>query len=180
LGHAEQPENTVVLGEGAGTAVLSFMDGPSRAGDLELLGMGWALEEAPSATGLSADGKAFEASMRMACRALPPGIKVDAVVLHAPGSLRGDEAELAAVARTFGEITLCTTKHLTGHTYGASGFVSLGLARYLLEGGAWSGLPYASHAHSVSQKESRAVLVNTAGFGGNSISVVVGMPDVST
>jgi 3-oxoacyl-[acyl-carrier-protein] synthase II len=176
LSDAVPSENTVVLGEGVGTAVLCFLEGLPCKGDLELLGIGWALEEVPSATGLSADGRAFEASMRMACRTLPEGVTVDAVVLHAPGSLRGDEAELAAVARTFGEVPLCTTKHLTGHTYGASGFVSLELARYLLEGGQWGGFPYKAKRTSVGCQGCRAVLVNTAGFGGNSISVVVALP----
>ncbi len=175
LADGSAADNTVVLGEGVGTAVLTFLEGPSCPGDLELLGIGWALEELPSATGLSADGKAFEASMRMACRALPEGVEVGAVVLHAPGSLRGDEAELAAVERTFDQIPLCTTKHLTGHTYGASGFVSLELARYLLEGGEWKGLPYGARGNTARVQGCRAVLVNTAGFGGNSISVVVGL-----
>ena len=166
----------MVLGEGAGTTVLTALHGEPRDGDLELLGMGWALEETPSATGVSVDGRAFEASMVMACRALPKGVEVDAVVLHAPGSLRGDQAEVAAVGRVFGDIPLCTTKHLTGHTYAASGFVSLELARYLLEGGGWSGLPYRAELYPGSQSPFRAVMVNTAGFGGNSISVVVSRP----
>ncbi len=169
-------ENTVILGEGVGTAVLTYLEGAPCTGDLELLAVGWALEESPSATGVSADGRAFETSMRMACRALPNGVRVDAVVLHAPGSLRGDAAELAAVSRIFGDIPLCTTKHLTGHTYGASGFISLELARYLLEGGQWKGLPYKSNGSMVSSGRCGAVLVNTAGFGGNSISVVVARP----
>jgi 3-oxoacyl-(acyl-carrier-protein) synthase len=171
-----RPENTVVLGEGAGTAVLTFWDGVTQAGDLELVGVGWALEETPSATGVSADGRAFEASMRMACSSLPKGLEVEAVVLHAPGSLRGDEAELAAVVRTLGDIPLCTTKHLTGHTYGASGFVSLELARYLLQGAAWPGLPYNAARYSGRREQFRTVMVNTAGFGGNSISVIVALP----
>jgi hypothetical protein len=113
--------NTVALGEAAGTAILMEDDNAEVEGDLELLGIGWAVEETPTATGLSADGHAFERSMKMALEHLGSERKVDTVVVHAPGSVRGDEAELRAVARTFGEgVMVCSSKHLTGHTYDIS------------------------------------------------------------
>jgi len=173
LVEAPHGSNSVVLGEGAGTAILTLDSAEPQEEDLEILGIGWALEETPSATGISADGRAFESSMRMACRELSPGVTVDAVVAHAPGSVRGDAAELSAIRRTLGELPLVTTKHLTGHTYGASGFLSLELARYLLQGGVWLGLPYAVGGTPIATGSLRAVMVNTAGFGGNSISVIV-------
>lgn len=135
--------NTVALGEGAGTAILMEDDAALVEGDLELLGIGWAVEETPTATGLSADGRAFECSMRMASKGLPEGRSVDVVVAHAPGSIKGDQAEVAAIVRVFGEsVVVTSSKHLTGHTYGASGMVSLAVAQALLEGAAWRGFPY--------------------------------------
>lgn len=168
------PAGRVVLGEGAGTALLMRCDGAPKPGDLVLEGIGWALEETPSPTGVSADGAGFEAAIRMALAGLPPGEAVDAVVLHAPGTVRGDGAELVAVRRALGETALFTTKHLTGHTYGASGMISLELARYLLDGGRVPELPYPNVCSFQVVKTIERVLVTTAGFGGNTISVVVG------
>jgi 3-oxoacyl-(acyl-carrier-protein) synthase len=150
-------------------------DGADLDGDLSLLGLGWSVEETPTATGLSADGRAFERSMRMALAALPLGASVDTVVAHAPGSVKGDEAELSAISRVFSDrVMVVSTKHLTGHTYGASGMVSLALAQALIEGGVWRGFPYEAAAKGPSEGSARVVLINTAGFGGNSVSVIVG------
>ena len=144
-------------------------------GDLEILGIGWAVEETPTATGLSADGLAFERSMRMALSQVPQGVTVDAVVAHAPGSVKGDEAELRAISRTLGDsLVVCSTKHLTGHTYGASGMVSLAMAQALFAGAPWRGFPYPTGIQRPLKGPPRAVLINTAGFGGNSVSLVVG------
>lgn len=173
-GSVSVASNTVALGEAAGAAILMGDDGAEVDGDLELLGVGWAVEETPTATGLSADGRAFERSMRMALAGLPLGYSVDTVVAHAPGSVKGDEAELSAISRLFSDgVMVVSTKHLTGHTYGASGMVSLSLAQTLIKGGRWSGFPYESAAPGRREGGSRVVLINTAGFGGNSVSIVV-------
>lgn len=171
--------NTVVLGEGAGSAVLTWCSAGQRVdGELELLAVGWATEAIPTAVGISEDGAAFEGAMRAALAQLPSGRCVDVVVMHAPGTARGDRAEYAAVGRLFSDPVVCSTKHLTGHTYGASGFVSLELARHLIQGGDWPGLPYPGYAGSgpraFSEREIRTVMINTAGFGGNAVSIVVG------
>ena len=114
--------------------------------------------------------------MRMACAGLPSGRVVDAVVVHAPGSIKGDEAELSAVSRVFGDgICVCSTKHLSGHTYGASGMISLALAQALLEGAPWRGFPYESVVGGGAVGSIRTALINTAGFGGNSVSLIVGL-----
>lgn len=168
--------STVALGEGAGAAILMDDDRANVEGDLDLLGIGWAMEETPTATGLSLDGRAFERSMRAAVAQLPEGKTVDAVIAHAPGTVKGDEAELSAVARVFGgSVVVCSTKHLTGHTYGASGMVSLALAQALLQGAPWVGFPYATAVRSVPVSGLKTILINTAGFGGNSVSVIVSL-----
>lgn len=168
--------NTVALGEGAGTAILMEDDSAVVEGDLELLGIGWSVEETPTATGLSADGRAFERSMRMASRGLPDGRSVDVVVAHAPGSIKGDQAEVSAISRVFGgSVVVTSSKHLTGHTYGASGMISLAMAQALLEGATWQGFPYPSVAHQGGNGLFRTALINTAGFGGNSVSLIVGL-----
>jgi len=176
---AERAGNSVTLGEAAGCAYLMKADGTTLPGDMRLLGLGWSLESTPSATGISEDGEGFETAMRNATSALDPGRRVDCVILHAPGTNKGDEAELRAVRRVLPEAPLCTTKHLTGHTYGASGMVSLLLAQALLGGAGWPGFPYPSQANSGAFEAPKTVLINTAGFGGNSISVIVGPFDRS-
>jgi 3-oxoacyl-(acyl-carrier-protein) synthase len=140
------------------------------------LGIGWSLEEAPTATGVSADGASFEAAMRRAIASMPLGRTVDCVVAHAPGSVKGDQAELSAISRVFGGVMTVSTKHLTGHTYGASGMVSLAVAQSLLYGATWAGFPYKCLFSSELPGQPGAVLINTAGFGGNCISIVVGRP----
>jgi 3-oxoacyl-(acyl-carrier-protein) synthase len=172
----EESLSTVVLGEGAGTAVLSRAKGSHSSRDLELLGIGWSIEEAPTATGVSADGASFEAAMRRAIASMPAGRAVDCVVAHAPGSIKGDDAELSAISRVFGGVMTVSTKHLTGHTYGASGMVSLSVAQSLLYGVTWPGFPYKCRFFSELLGQPGAVLINTAGFGGNCISIVVGRP----
>jgi 3-oxoacyl-[acyl-carrier-protein] synthase II len=165
--------NSVTLGEGAGTALLIPATQPVQEGDLDLLGLGWAMEEVPSATGISSDGVAFQRAMQMAASALA-GSPVDAVIAHAPGSLKGDQAELRAIRATFGDVPVISTKHLTGHTYGASGMVSLGLAQALLGHAHWPGLPYPNLVEQVEgQPGPRVIAINTAGFGGNAITAIV-------
>ena len=170
---SEDSGNTVVLGEGAGTALLCREDDFNMDGDLELLGVGWALESTPTATGISSDGDSFEAAMTRAIQFLPGGVSVDCVVAHAPGSIRGDDAELSAIRRVFDGVMTCSTKHISGHTYGASGMVSLALAQSLLYGSQWPGFPYSSRLSGAEAPIPRVILINTAGFGGNCISVIV-------
>jgi 3-oxoacyl-(acyl-carrier-protein) synthase len=169
--------SSVVLGEGAGSALLLSGEEQIKPGDLALLGVGWAVEPIPSATGISSDGDAFKAAMSMAqLEARGYGVsKVDAVIAHAPGTQKGDAAELAAIYSVFGADTgVLSTKHLTGHTYGASGMVSLSLASALLGGVEIRGFPYPSVIASSCAGIPDAVAINTAGFGGNAISIIVG------
>jgi 3-oxoacyl-(acyl-carrier-protein) synthase len=169
--------NSGVLGEGAGSAVLQRVrsDSELMTGDLELLGVGWGLEGLQSPTSISEDGLAIEFAMRRALAAAGGSVKVGAVVLHAPGSRRGDQAESGAVKRVCGDALLCSAKHLTGHTYGASGMLGLGLAEGLLQGVEWTGFPYLQQqVGKVKLGPGEAVMVNTAGFGGNAVSVLVG------
>ncbi len=168
--------NTVVLGEGAGTAFLVRDSAPRVPGDIELLALGWAIEKIPSLTGISEDGQAFEAAMRAAVARLPQGVVVDGAILHAPGTTRGDQAEQAAVRRVLGDVETYSTKHRTGHTYGASGMVSLDLAQNLLTGTVWRGVSYQSSLSSLGSRPPRVIAINTAGFGGNAVTVIVRVP----
>lgn len=170
--------NSVVLGEGSGTAVLIRIEEGDSAfpGDLELLGVGWAMEEIPSPTGISEDGAAFERAMRLALKGLSGSDTIAGVVMHAPGSQRGDRAEIAAIERVFGEIPVYSTKHLTGHTYGAAPMLNLSLGKALLDGLEWGQAPYQSQSMGrfCGHNGGNVILVNSAGFGGNAVSVAIG------
>jgi 3-oxoacyl-(acyl-carrier-protein) synthase len=175
-----ESSNSVTLGEGAGTALLlhgsaTHGSATEQQGDLALLGLGWALERVPSATGITTEGAAFVASMTRAKESLESRT-VDMVIAHAPGSRKGDEAELHAIERVFGDTPVCTTKHVTGHTFGASGMLSLSMAQALLSGCTWPGLPYSNlfGGSPTAAKPPQTIAVNTAGFGGNAITVIVG------
>jgi 3-oxoacyl-(acyl-carrier-protein) synthase len=146
--------------------------------DLELSGLGWAVESIPTPTGISHDAAAFERSMRMAIQMVAArGIRIGAVVAHAPGTARGDTAELAAIRRVLGEVPVLSTKHLTGHSYGASGMLSLSLADALLSGVQWEGFPYTKErSGSYRVPHGSGIMINSAGFGGNAISLIVNRP----
>ncbi len=175
---ASDPEESscVVLGEAAGTAIVAQDVEPQGPGDLEILGLGWSMESIPSATGISDDGAGFESAMRMALSRVPSNTQIDGVIVHAPGTIRGDRAEQSAVKRVFGDVPLFTTKHRSGHTYGASGMVSLQLAQDLLNGSVWRGVEYVSSLAPFGTRCSRALAINTAGFGGNAVCAIVAAP----
>jgi 3-oxoacyl-(acyl-carrier-protein) synthase len=73
--------------------------------------------------------------------------EVDAIVMHAPGTIKGDLTELRAIEKVFGEdIPLLTTnKWKIGHTFGASGILSLELALLMMKHDTFVGVPFAKN-----------------------------------
>lgn len=167
--------NTMALAEGACALVLERMtraDARARSALAEIGGIGSSIECAASPTGISPNGDALLRSMRAACAELTGA--PDAVVVHAPGTARGDRAELAAIRALFGDDgpALCSNKWLLGHTFGASGALSIELALALLEGVVPAAPPYASFL-TQPKRPVRSVLVNAMGFGGLALSVLL-------
>jgi 3-oxoacyl-(acyl-carrier-protein) synthase len=109
--------------------------------------------------------------MRMALGSLAPE-EVDVVVLHAPGTLKGDRAELRAVERVFGPRlpALTGNKWKIGHTLGASGMLSLEMAVQMLVRQQFIGLPFGL---SPAPQRLQTILVNGVGFGGNAVSILL-------
>lgn len=173
----DRPERCgLTLGEAAGTAwLVRVQQEYAQEADLALHGVGWGVEAISSPTGISDGGDCFEVAMRTALRDAGGVEGIDCVMLHAPGTVKGDTAEIRAVRRLLGDVPLRTSKHITGHTYGASGMVSLQLAQYLLHGGVWTPPPYPiGGGFECSGKVPTRILINAAGFGGNAISLIVG------
>jgi len=98
---------------------------------------------------------------------------VDVIVMHAPGTIKGDLSELAAIEKIFNNKSpnLTTNKWKVGHTFGASGMLSLELAILMLQHNKYIGTPF-NQGISPSKKVKK-VLVNAVGFGGNAVSILL-------
>lgn len=164
----DHPATGMAIGEGAAFLALE-RSGADRA--TIGLAVGFAREQAGTATGITSEGLALQQSMKMALAGSP---SPDVIVAHAPGTRRGDEAEQQAVDRVFKGLTdrpmLTTGKWATGHTFGASGPLGLVMAAEMLRRreGLWP-----LYFEQVVLPPLKRVLVNATGFGGNAVSVLL-------
>ena len=78
--------NSMVLGEGAGTACLE--KGNSKKALAKIIGVGYATEVLEHNVSISSEAKCFQDSMKMALADYSPN-DVTAVVMHAPGTVKG-------------------------------------------------------------------------------------------
>jgi 3-oxoacyl-(acyl-carrier-protein) synthase len=166
-------QNTMVLGEGAAVACLE-KGMPSNA--LAVIeGVGFATEILEHNTSISADAKCFQRSMKMALGQIKPA-EVDVIVMHAPGTIKGDLSEMEAIKTVFQNTlpALTTNKWKTGHTFGTSGMLSLELGVLMIQHQKFVKVPF-TEPKSTSNKINR-VLVNAVGFGGNAVSILLKIP----
>jgi 3-oxoacyl-[acyl-carrier-protein] synthase II len=176
-GSAASKPNSMVLAEGAAMIALEAHAAPEQA-LAYLAGVGSAVERAESLTAMSEEGAGLQLAMR---RALADARleRVDAIVTHTPGTTLGDAAELAAVRAVFGEELplLVSNKWLIGHTLGASASLSLAFAVDLLNGEPAPRYPYpVPFVQHDPARPIRSVLVNSAGFGGICVSLLLTAP----
>ncbi|SOC79081.1 3-oxoacyl-(acyl-carrier-protein) synthase [Salinimicrobium sediminis] len=166
----QKRQNSMVLGEGA--AVVCLEAGERRDALAQIIGIGYATEELDHPASISASGNAFQQAMRMALGNISPE-EVDVVVMHAPGTVKGDLSEMAAVKAIFGEElpALTTNKWKVGHTFGASGTLSLELAVLMLQQQIFIPVPFLSE-EKLPQKLEK-ILINAVGFGGNAVSILI-------
>lgn len=169
----QKGQNSMVLGEGA--AVVCMEAGLSKNALAVLTGIGYATEELEHSVSISANGTAFQKSMKMAMGDLSPQ-DIDAVVMHAPGTIKGDLSEVNAIKAIFGDRlpALTTNKWKLGHTFGASGLLSLELAILMLQHQQFIPVPYITE--EIRPRKIKHVMVNAVGFGGNAVSVLVSLP----
>lgn len=163
-------KNTMVLGEGAAMACLELGDKENALG--YIIGLGYATDELEHNISISEEAVCFQKSMLMALGNTPLE-EVDAIVMHAPGTLKGDVSEYKAIQQLFGEKLpmLTTNKWKIGHTFGASGLLSLELALLMMQHNTFIGVPFVPDPNP--RKSIRKVLINAVGFGGNAVSVLV-------
>ncbi|AEE18900.1 Beta-ketoacyl-acyl-carrier-protein synthase II [Dokdonia sp. 4H-3-7-5] len=162
--------NTMVLGEGAAMACLEL--GKKKNALAYITSVGYATEKLEHAVSISSEGECFQKSIAMALDGIDLS-EIDAIVMHAPGTIKGDTSEMAAIKKVFGEDVpmLTTNKWKIGHTFGASGLLSLELAIKMLQEQRFIGVPYLKDKSKDS--ELKKILVNAVGFGGNAVSIIV-------
>lgn len=163
-------KNSMVLGEAASVACLELGENPKALG--YITGIGYATDDLEHNISISEDAKCFQKSMAMALQNTSLE-EVDAIVMHAPGTLKGDTSEYKAIQKVFGNNLpmLTTNKWKIGHTFGASGMLNIELALLMIQHQTFIGIPYKAEPNP--RKAIRKVLINAVGFGGNAVSVLV-------
>ena len=167
----DKKSNTMILGEGAATAILK--KGVSKTAQGHIVGYGWGSELLTHHTSLSKQADCFKLSMQQALD--NSGLDgVDVIVMHAPGTMLGDRAELNAIRKIFSNKLpfLTTNKTIIGHTLGASGMMSLEMALLMLANNSVID-PIYFHNQNQINNPVKSVLVNAVGFGGNAVSIIV-------
>ncbi len=164
--------NSMILGEGAAVGCLEIGEKDNALAFIE--GVGYATEILEHNISISAEAICFQKSMKMALQNINPE-EVDAIVMHAPGTKAGDLTEYKAIQKIFGEKLplLTTNKWKIGHTFGASGMLSVELAILMMQHNQFVGVPFAKE--QTQTKAIRKVLVNAVGFGGNAVSVLLSL-----
>lgn len=168
----EDRHNSLVLGEAAITLALERYTPDSHPLAL-ISGIGFGTEFNDSLTGISQQGDAFYASMKNALDMA--GIsQPDLVIVHSPGTVHGDRSEFFALQRLFGDTVppVFSNKWLAGHTFAASGLMSVVSAIVALYGDILPQFPYSTWYQKPFLSPEN-ILINAMGFGGNAVSVVV-------
>lgn len=166
----EKTKNSMVLGEGAGMACLEVGE---KANALAYIGgIGYATDILEHSISISTEADCFQKSMTMALKDISLS-EVDAIVMHAPGTIKGDLSEYKAIQKVFGkELPMLTTnKWKIGHTFGSSGILSIELALLMMQYQQFIGVPFSTPQGT--RKQIKKVLVNAVGFGGNAVSILL-------
>ena len=166
----DKKRNTMVLGEGA--SVVCLEQGKKKNALAFIESVGYATELLVHNASLSAEANCFQDSMEMALSKTAPD-EVDVIVTHTPGTIKGDMAEYRAIEKVFADNipALTNNKWKLGHTFGASGMLSVELAVLMLQNQYFIPIPYLKE-----QKKPiriNRILVNAVGFGGNAVSVLI-------
>ena len=138
------------------------------------------------------DGNGAFRSMRNALRRaeLTPD-KIDYINAHGTSTPLGDEIELGAVKRLFGDhaykLSMSSTKSAIGHLLGAAGTVEAIFAILAMRDGVVpptlnldnpvAGLRHRPRAKTAKERKVDYVLSNSFGFGGTNASLIFSRPD---
>lgn len=168
----DKTQNTMILGEGAGVCCLEMGKKENALAYIE--GIGYATEILEHNISISAEAVCFQKSMAMALKDTALS-DVDVIVMHAPGTIKGDLTEYKAIQKVFGESLplLTTNKWKIGHTFGASGILSMEFAILMMQHNTFVRVPFAKAQQQ--KRPVQKVLVNAVGFGGNAVSVLLSL-----
>lgn len=166
----DKSKNTMVLGEGA--SMICLEQGKLDNALAFITGYGYATEILKHNISISSDAKCFQKSMRMALGYMNPE-EIDVIVMHAPGTIKGDKSEYKAIETVFDKKipALTSNKWKIGHTFGASGALSIELAVLMLQYQEFVGIPYLENQKTPNKIQN--ILVNAVGFGGNAVSILL-------
>ena len=183
-----------VMGEGAGVVVLEELEHAKRRGAkiyAEVIGYGLS-GDAHHITAPSEDGSGAERAMRAALkRAQFNPEDIDYINAHGTSTPRGDEIELRAVKRVFGDwaykLSMSSTKSAIGHLLGAAGAVEAIFSILAIRDQVVpptlnlddpsEGCDIDLVAKQAKSRKVRAALSNSFGFGGTNASLIfVGPP----
>ncbi|SIP96437.1 3-oxoacyl-(acyl-carrier-protein) synthase [Maribacter ulvicola] len=166
----EKEYNSMILGEAASVACLET--GVVKNALAVIVGVGYATEKLKHNTSISANAVCFQKSMKMALGNINPA-EVDVIVMHAPGTIKGDSSEYNAIKEVFGENSprLTTNKWKIGHTFATSGMLNLELAVLMLQNNEMVSVPFV--ASNTRNTELRKIMINAVGFGGNAVSILI-------
>lgn len=163
-------KSTMILGEGASAMCLE--KGKIKKALAIIEGIGYATEILKHNISISEDAECFQKAMKMALQDTNLS-EVDVIVMHAPGTLKGDQSEYKAIQKIFKEKTpaLTSNKWKIGHTFGASGALNMEFAILMLQHQQFIGIPFLSEEKT--PKKITKILVNAVGFGGNAVSILL-------
>lgn len=166
----DKTKNSMVLGEGAAMACLEV--GKKEDALAYVTGFGYATDDLQHSISITDEAECFQKSMKMALQDIDPK-EVDAIVMHAPGTIKGDLSEYKAIEKVFGKNLpmLTTNKWKVGHTFGASGMLNLELAILMMQHQKFIGVPFVTEQNP--RKAIRKVVINAVGFGGNAVSILL-------
>ncbi len=163
-------KNSLVLGEGAAMACLRIGEQKNALG--YITGFGYATDDLKHSISITDEAECFQKSMKMALQNIALD-EVDVVVMHAPGTLKGDKSEYKAIQKVFSKNLpmLTTNKWKVGHTFGASGMLNIEMALLMMQHQKFIGIPFVTEQNP--RKAIRNVLINAVGFGGNAVSILL-------
>jgi 3-oxoacyl-(acyl-carrier-protein) synthase len=168
----EKKQNTLILGEAAAVCCLEIGKKENALAFIE--GIGYATEILEHNISISAEATCFQKSMIMALQNTNLS-EVDVIVMHAPGTKTGDLTEFKAIQKVFNQDLpmLTSNKWKIGHTFGASGMMSIEMAILMMQHQKFIGVPFVNVKKPRTQI--RKVLINSVGFGGNAVSVLLSL-----
>jgi 3-oxoacyl-[acyl-carrier-protein] synthase II len=177
---SESPlHDTLALGEGAALFALEKLtDDELEMREENIFGVvdsiGYGQENSKTPTAITDEGSALQESMTMALKNMEAKEPVDLIILHAPGTIKGDASELKAAKAVFGNDLpiLVSNKWFVGHTFGASAALSLEYALLILKNNSYADFPYPV-VFKNSRRKVRKIMINAAGFGGNAASLIL-------